>query len=74
MSPLDLELNYLLFESKYVHNKHTYAPNLNFINTRYLNFIKNILQADQRVLRQLIVSYLPKLDESLKEHDIGKIM
>ena len=28
-------------------------------------------QADQRVLRQLIVSYLPKLDESLKEHDIG---
>ncbi|XP_046854658.1 small G protein signaling modulator 3-like isoform X2 [Xenia sp. Carnegie-2017] len=28
------------------------------------------VQADQRVLRQLIVSYLPKLDESLKEHDI----
>lgn len=28
------------------------------------------VQADQRVLRQLIVSYLPPLDEQLKEHDI----
>ncbi|KAI8478067.1 Small G protein signaling modulator 3 [Branchiostoma belcheri] len=28
------------------------------------------VQADQRVLRQLIVSYLPKLDGVLKEHDI----
>ena len=32
-----------------------------------------VMKADQRVLRQLIVSYLPKLDESLKEHDIGKV-
>lgn len=30
------------------------------------------VQADQRVLRQLIVSYLPHTDEQLKEHDIGK--
>jgi len=28
------------------------------------------VQADQRVLRQLIVSYLPELDTLLKEHDI----
>ncbi|XP_068674823.1 small G protein signaling modulator 3-like isoform X1 [Montipora foliosa] len=28
------------------------------------------VQADQRVLRQLIVSYLPLIDEQLKEHDI----
>ncbi|XP_044184394.1 small G protein signaling modulator 3-like isoform X3 [Acropora millepora] len=28
------------------------------------------VQADQRVLRQLIVSYLPPVDERLKEHDI----
>ncbi|KXJ05315.1 Small G protein signaling modulator 3-like, partial [Exaiptasia diaphana] len=28
------------------------------------------VQADQRVLRQLIVSYLPHTDEQLKEHDI----
>lgn len=28
------------------------------------------VQADQRVLRQLIVSYLPPMDEQLKEHDI----
>ena len=28
------------------------------------------IQADQRVLRQLIVSYLPPMDEQLKEHDI----
>jgi hypothetical protein len=32
-----------------------------------------ILQADQRVLRQLITSYLPDTDLVLKEHDIGKI-
>lgn len=30
-------------------------------------------QADQRVLRQLIVTYLPDTDLVLKEHDIGKI-
>ena len=30
----------------------------------------NVLQADQRVLRQLIVSYLPPMDEQLKHHDI----
>lgn len=30
-----------------------------------------LLQADQRVLRELIVSYLPDLDAVLKEHDIG---
>ena len=34
-----------------------------------LNFFP---QADQRVLRQLIVSYLPPVDEKLKEHDIGE--
>ncbi|KAJ7378286.1 Small G protein signaling modulator 3 [Desmophyllum pertusum] len=28
------------------------------------------VQADQRVLRQLIVSYLPPMDDQLKEHDI----
>ncbi|XP_078347309.1 small G protein signaling modulator 3 homolog isoform X3 [Oculina patagonica] len=28
------------------------------------------VQADQRVLRQLIVSYLPPMDDKLKEHDI----
>ena len=30
----------------------------------------NLSQADQRVLRQLIVSYLPPMDEQLKHHDI----
>lgn len=30
------------------------------------------VQADQRVLRQLIVTYLPDIDLVLKEHDIGK--
>ena len=30
-------------------------------------------QADQRVLRQLIVSYLARIDEKLKEHDIGEL-
>lgn len=29
-------------------------------------------QTDQRVLRQLIVQYLPRLDQLLQEHDIGK--
>ena len=29
-------------------------------------------QADQRVLRQLIVNHLPDVDGVLKEHDIGK--
>ncbi|XP_060572376.1 small G protein signaling modulator 3 homolog [Ruditapes philippinarum] len=32
------------------------------------------IQADQRVLRQLITSYLPDTDLVLKEHDIGKII
>ena len=32
-----------------------------------------IFQADQRVLRQLIVTYLPELDSILKEHDIGEL-
>lgn len=30
------------------------------------------VQTDQRVLRQLIVQYLPSLDQLLQEHDIGK--
>lgn len=30
------------------------------------------VQTDQRVLRQLIVQYLPDLDHLLQEHDIGK--
>ena len=30
------------------------------------------VQADQRVLRQLMVSYLPEIDQLLKSHDIGK--
>lgn len=30
------------------------------------------VQTDQRVLRQLIVQYLPALDRLLQEHDIGK--
>lgn len=30
------------------------------------------VQTDQRVLRQLIVQYLPRLDKLLQEHDIGK--
>lgn len=30
------------------------------------------VQADQRVLRQLLVNYLPDLDLKLKEHDIGE--
>lgn len=30
------------------------------------------IQTDQRVLRQLIVQYLPALDRLLQEHDIGK--
>ncbi len=29
------------------------------------------VQADQRVLRQLMVSYLPEIDQLLKSHDIG---
>lgn len=29
------------------------------------------VQTDQRVLRQLIVQYLPRLDRLLQEHDIG---
>lgn len=29
------------------------------------------VQTDQRVLRQLIVQYLPALDRLLQEHDIG---
>lgn len=31
------------------------------------------VQTDQRVLRQLIVQYLPALDRLLQEHDIGRI-
>lgn len=31
------------------------------------------VQTDQRVLRQLIVQYLPSLDQLLQEHDIGEI-
>lgn len=30
------------------------------------------VQADQRVLRQLIIQYLPSIDHLLQEHDIGK--
>lgn len=30
------------------------------------------VQTDQRVLRHLIVQYLPRLDKLLQEHDIGK--
>lgn len=30
------------------------------------------VQTDQRVLRQLIIQYLPALDRLLQEHDIGK--
>lgn len=30
------------------------------------------VQTDQRVLRQLIVQYLPSLDRLLQEHDIGE--
>lgn len=30
------------------------------------------VQTDQRVLRQLIVQYLPRLDQLLQEHDIGE--
>lgn len=30
------------------------------------------VQTDQRVLRHLIVQYLPQLDKILQEHDIGK--
>lgn len=30
------------------------------------------VQTDQRVLRQLIVQYLPALDRLLQEHDIGE--
>ena len=30
-----------------------------------------LLQADQRVMRHLIISYLPDIDLVLKEHDIG---
>lgn len=30
-----------------------------------------VRQADQRVLRQLVVTYLPEIDNKLKEHDIG---
>lgn len=30
------------------------------------------VQTDQRVLRHLIVQYLPQLDKLLQEHDIGK--
>lgn len=32
------------------------------------------VQTDQRVLRQLIVQYLPRLDHLLQEHDIGEIL
>lgn len=38
----------------------------------YSCFLIFFLQADQRVLRQLITSYLPDADLVLKEHDIGK--
>lgn len=30
------------------------------------------VQTDQRVLRHLIVQYLPQLDKLLQEHDIGE--
>lgn len=30
------------------------------------------VQTDQRVLRHLIVQYLPRLDKLLQEHDIGE--
>ena len=30
------------------------------------------VQTDQRLLRHLIVQYLPRLDRLLQEHDIGK--
>lgn len=29
------------------------------------------VKADQRVLRHLICSYLPEIDNALKQHDIG---
>ena len=32
------------------------------------------VQADQRVLSQLIASYLPDLDNTLKKHDVGRYM
>ena len=32
------------------------------------------VQADQRVLSQLIASYLPDLDNTLKKNDVGKYM
>ena len=33
-----------------------------------------VAKADQRVLRQLIVGYLPNLDRLLREHDIGTVL
>ena len=36
-----------------------------------LLFVYLYVQADQRVLRQLMVSFLPELDQQLKSHDIG---
>lgn len=34
-------------------------------------FVILLLQADQKVMRQLLINYLPDLDLVLKEHDIG---
>lgn len=35
------------------------------------HFVILLLQADQKVMRQLLINYLPDLDLVLKEHDIG---
>ena len=43
---------------------------VHFLILMHMSFI---FQADQRVLRQLIVTYLPELDSILKEHDIGEL-
>lgn len=49
-----------------------YPPS--WMDHAYQTAVGFFLQADQRVLRELIVSYLPDLDAVLKEHDIGMLL
>ena len=42
-----------------------------YVHTDMVFMTLVLLQADQRVMRHLIISYLPDIDLVLKEHDIG---
>ena len=67
-----LEFSHSLFEVSEIYLKEAEL----FAHTMLLSLgsFYILLQADQRVLRQLIVSYLPNLDMLLREHDIGMML